>query len=53
MVTNGQAGKYLTVGCLEVGYGIPRKEMIDELMFHLELFYPDFQRHILERGRHL
>jgi len=22
--------------------------MIDELMFHLELSYPDFQRHILE-----
>lgn len=39
---------YLTVGCFEVGYGIPRKEMIDELMVHLEAFYPKFRRHILE-----
>jgi len=44
----GEDEDYLTIGCLEVGYGIPRKEMIDELMFHLELSYPDFRRHILE-----
>ena len=40
--------EYLTVGCLEVGYGIPRKEMIDELFFQLEKNYADLGRHLLE-----
>lgn len=39
---------YLTVGCLEVGYGIPRKEMIDELMFQLENKYSEFKRKRIE-----
>jgi hypothetical protein len=46
--TCGSDEDYLTVGCFEVGYGIPRKEMIDELFFHLESCYPDFYRHLLE-----
>ena len=46
--SNGRDEDYLTVGCLEVGYGIPRKEMIDELFFQLEKVYPDFRRHFLE-----
>ena len=47
----GNQGKnedFLTVGCLEVGYGIPRTGMIDELFFQLERVYPHFNRHVLE-----
>lgn len=39
---------YLTVGCYEVGFGIPRKEMIDELMLRLEMSYNMFSRKRLE-----
>lgn len=46
--SRGKDEDYLTVGCLEVGYGTPRKEMIDELLFQLEQVYPDFNRHLLE-----
>lgn len=46
--SNGDDSEYLTVGCLEVGYGIPRKEMIDELMFQLENRYSDFIRKHIE-----
>ncbi len=47
----GREGKdedYLTVGCLEVGFGVPRKEMIDELMFQLEMAYSAFHRPKIE-----
>lgn len=40
--------EYLTVGCYEVGYGMPRREIIDELMRHLEMIYGMFTRKILE-----
>jgi len=46
--SQGKDKDYLTVGCFEVGFGVPRKEMIDELMFHLEASYPQFHRHLLE-----
>ena len=46
--TNGNDLDYLTVGCLEIGYGIPRTLMLDELMFHLEAAYPKFSRPLLE-----
>lgn len=44
----GNDEDYLTVGCYEVGFGIPRKEMIDELMFQLEKHYSKFTRTYLE-----
>lgn len=47
----GMKGKdedYLTVGCYEVGFGVPRKEMIDELMFQLENYYSHFKRKYIE-----
>jgi len=44
----GNDKDYLTVGCLEVGYGIPRKEMIDELLYQLEQVYLQFNRHLLD-----
>lgn len=47
----GKKGKdedYLTVGCYEVGFGVPRKEMIDELMFQLENYYSHFKRIYIE-----
>ncbi|MCD2346779.1 hypothetical protein [Clostridium guangxiense] len=44
----GDDEDYLTVGCYEVGFGIPRKEMIDELMFQLEKYYSKFIRTYLE-----
>jgi hypothetical protein len=40
--------EYLTVGCYEVGYGMPRIHVIDELMFQLEMLYPAFRRPYLE-----
>lgn len=46
--SHGKDENYLTVGCLEVGYGIPRKEMIDELFFQLERLYPKLCRHFIE-----
>lgn len=44
----GDDGDYLAVGCYEIAYGIPRKEMIDELMYHLEGLYGSFKRNYLE-----
>lgn len=44
----GCDGAYLTVGCYEVGYGMPRKEIIDELMRHLEMIHGMFTRKMLE-----
>lgn len=44
----GYDGDYLTVGCYEVGLGLPRQEMIDELMLHLEMNYNMFFRKQLE-----
>lgn len=46
--SKGNDDDYLTVGCYEVGFGIPRKEMIDELMFQLEKHYSKFKRIYLE-----
>lgn len=46
--STGNDRDYLTVGCYEVGFGIPRKEMIDELMLHLELNQTCFSRKWLE-----
>ena len=44
----GEDGDYLTVGCFEVGYGIPRVEMIDELMVQLGLLLKRFSRRYIE-----
>lgn len=44
----GNDEDYLTVGCYEVGFGIPRKEMIDELMFQLKDCYSKFKRKYIE-----
>lgn len=47
----GSAGPdeaHLTVGCLEIGKGIPRKEMIDELFFQLEPRLYLFKRNLIE-----
>lgn len=46
--TTGDNQEYLSVGCYEVGYGIPRVEMLDELMRHLENLYPLFHRKEIE-----
>lgn len=46
--SHGEDETYLTVGCFEVGYGIPRKEMIDELFFQLEGIYPTLCRRFIE-----
>ncbi len=46
--STGHDGDYLTVGCYEVGLGMPRKEMIDELMLYLEMNYNMFSRKQLE-----
>lgn len=46
--SKGKDEDYLTVGCYEIGYGVPRKEMIDELMFHLEEHYLKFKRKHIE-----
>lgn len=44
----GNDGDYLTVGCYEIAYGIPRKEMIDELMYQLESISIGFKRSYIE-----
>jgi hypothetical protein len=44
----GNNSDYLTVGCYEVAFGMPRIEIIDELMRHLERFYCLFTRKMLE-----
>ncbi|RZT02015.1 hypothetical protein [Cuneatibacter caecimuris] len=46
--TIGNDEDCLSVGCYEVGYGIPRAEMIDELMCHLEKIYGLFHRKVIE-----
>lgn len=46
--TAGENEKYLSVGCYEVGYGIPRVEMIDELMRRLKNIYHVFYRKEIE-----
>lgn len=46
--TRGVDYEILTVGCYEVGYGIPRVWMLDELMRNLFLQKDSFQRRILE-----
>ncbi len=46
--STGYDEDYLTIGCYEVGFGMPRKEMIDELMLHLEMNYNMFSRKRLE-----
>jgi hypothetical protein len=46
--TRGKDANYLCVGCYEVGYGIPRIEMLDELMFRLITLLPRFSRSYLE-----
>ncbi len=46
--TSGSDSKYLSVGCYEIGYGIPRVEMIDLLMNQLETIYPLFHRKQIE-----
>ena len=46
--TAGNSDSYLTIGCYEVGYGVPRVEMLDALMENLEKVYPLFHRKYLE-----
>lgn len=46
--TTGSDNEVLTVGCFEVGFGVPRKEMIDFLMLRLETVYCMFSRKKLE-----
>jgi len=46
--TRGKDADYLCVGCYEVGYGIPRIEMLDELMFRLITLLSCFSRPYLE-----
>jgi len=44
----GNDNEHLTVGCYEVGYGMPRLEIIDELMRRLEMNYGLFRRRKIE-----
>lgn len=44
----GRDEAYLTVGCYEVGRGMPRVEVLDALMWQLENIYPLFAREMLE-----
>lgn len=46
--STGEESSTLTIGCYEVGYGIPRVEMLDALMEHLEKVYPLFHRSYIE-----
>lgn len=46
--TTGNDSEYLSIGCYEIGYGIPRIDMIDLLMRNLEKVYPMFCRKRLE-----
>ena len=46
--STGNDSEYLTVGCYEVGFGMPRLEIIDELMRHLEMSYRLFKRSRVE-----
>lgn len=46
--TLGNDSSWLSIGCFEIGYGIPRVPMIDLLMQELETVYPAFHRRQLE-----
>ncbi len=46
--THGKDADYLTVGCYEVGRGIPRTEMLDALMRGLVALLPRFSRQYIE-----
>jgi hypothetical protein len=46
--TGDPDGDILTIGCLEAGLGMPRKEMIDELFFRLEKIFRLFKRKRIE-----
>jgi hypothetical protein len=46
--THGKDADFSCVGCYEVGYGIPRIEMLDELMYRLIALFPRFSRPYLE-----
>jgi len=46
--TTGNDSTYLSIGCYEIGYGIPRIDMLDLLMQKLELLFPLFHRKHLE-----
>lgn len=46
--TTGEDRAYLSIGCYEIGYGIPRVEMIDLLMQKLTTVFPLFHRGQLE-----
>ncbi len=46
--TLGTDGEYLSIGCYEVGYGIPRIAMLDALMIHLKSNFHLFHRKYLE-----
>lgn len=46
--TIGNDRAYLSVGCYEIGCGIPRVDMIDLLMRKLEAVFPMFRRKQLE-----
>lgn len=46
--TKGNDEDYLTVGCYEVGSGMPRVAMIDVLQKQLIKFYPCFRRKLIE-----
>ncbi len=46
--TMGDDSEYLSVGCYEVGYGMPRVEMINLLMGKLEGVFSLFRRRRLE-----
>lgn len=44
----GNDSTYLSIGCYEIGYGIPRIDMLDLLMQKLEELFPLFHRKHLE-----
>lgn len=46
--TRGKDSDVLTVGCYEVGRGMPRKTMLGLLMTQLETVFPQFHRKTLE-----
>lgn len=46
--TTGKDSAYLSIGCYEIGYGIPRVEMIDLLMQQLIAVFPLFHRRQME-----
>lgn len=46
--TTGQDKEYLSIGCYEIGYGIPRVDMIGLLMEQLHTLFPLFHRKYIE-----